>query len=237
MSDMPGAEPEAGSLSPAPSRLPTDDLHLVEALRAGDEGAFTSLLDRFHGPMMRVAMIYVGNHEVAEEVVQETWMGVLHGLNRFEGRSSLRTWIFTILANRAKTRGEREGRSIPFSSLWDPDAESAEPAVDPSRFRPADSPLWPGGWLSFPNSWDEIPENYLLSQETRALVEEVIVALPPAQAEVITLRDVEGWSSEEVCNVLSISETNQRVLLHRARAVVRRELEMYLGRRGAGSSE
>lgn len=212
------------TLGPA---LSPDDLNLIQALRSGDEGAFTSLLDRFHGAMLRIAMFHVGSREVAEEVVQEAWIGVLQGLDRFEGRSSLKTWIFSILANQARTRRQREGRSIPFSSLFDSESDPDEPAVDPGRFRPANSPLYPGGWVAFPSNWDEIPEDRLLSQETRAVVEQAIEALAPSQRAVITLHDVEGLTSDEVCNVLGITDTNQRVLLHRARSKVRRALERY----------
>jgi RNA polymerase sigma-70 factor (ECF subfamily) len=203
---------------------------LVEALRRGDEAAFVALVDRFHGTMVRVALLYVSERAVAEEVVQEAWLGVLQGVPRFEGRSSLKTWIFRILTNCAKTRGQREGRTVAFSALWNPDAEAvepAEPAVEPERFRPTDP--WKDHWVSVPSSWEEVPEERFLSQETRAYVQQAIAALPPAQRAVITLRDVEQCPSEEVCHLLQISEANQRVLLHRARSKVRRALEQYLG--------
>lgn len=205
----------------------SDELHLVEALRAGDEAAFASLLDQYHASLVRLACIYVSSRAVAEEVAQETWLGVLQGLDRFEGRSSLKTWIFRILTNRAKTRGQREARSIPFSDWTSPDTEADEPAVDPSRFRPPDDPNWPGHWAVSPASWDDIPEQHFLSQETKAHILAAIDTLPPSQREVITLRDIEGWSSGEVCAVLAISEANQRVLLHRARSKVRQALETY----------
>jgi RNA polymerase sigma-70 factor, ECF subfamily len=153
-------------------------------------------------------------------------MAVLESLPRFEGRSSLRTWIFRILSNRAKTRAQREGRTIPFSSLADMLDEEAEPAVDPARFRPAGQ-QWAGGWVAFPASWEESPEERLLSKETRMCIEKAIAALSPNQREIITLRDIEGWSSEEACSFLGISEANQRVLLHRARSKVRGALERY----------
>ena len=203
-----------------------DDLRLVESLRSGDEAAFIALVDQYHASMVRVALLYVPNRAVAEDVVQETWMGVLRGLDRFEARSSLKTWIFRILMNRAKTRAEREGRSVPFSALWDPESESDEPAVDPARFRATDP--WQGHWASPPRSWGETPEDRLLSRETAGYIRTAVEALPPSQREVITLRDIEGWTSEEVCNTLGISETNQRVLLHRARSRVRQALESYL---------
>lgn len=171
--------------------------------------------------------MYVGSAAVCEEVVQETWLGVLKGLDRFEGRCSLKTWIFQIVINRAKTRGEREGRMIPFSAIFDPASDPGEPAVDPSQFN-EDDPEWPGGWVTQPRSWGNMtPEQSLLSREFRALVEAAIDALPPNQKEVITLRDVQGWTSEEVCNILGVSETNQRVLLHRARSKVRQALDHY----------
>jgi len=151
---------------------------------------------------------------------------VLQGLNRFEGRSSLKTWIFRILTNCAKTRARREGRSVPFSSLSEFSIDHPEPAVDPARFRGPDQE-WPGHWISFPHNWNEIPEERILSQETRACIQVAINALPPGQREVITLRDIEGWSSDETCDLLGVSEANQRVLLHRARSRVRRALEKY----------
>ncbi len=195
-----------------------DDADLVRALRAGDEAAFAELVRRYQASLLRVAQLYVSSRAVAEEVVQETWVGVLKGIDRFEGRSSLKTWIFRILANTAKTRGEREGRTVPFSSLAGDDG-AAEPAVELERFTRA------GYWISPPDSW---PEERLLAGEARAVVERAIATLPAVQRAVITLRDVEGWSAEEVRNVLDLSETNQRVLLHRARAKVRRAIEEYM---------
>ena len=204
----------------------TDDLYLVEQLRSGNEAAFVSLIDRYAPTMLRLAMVYVRARAIAEEVVQETWMAVLEGLNRFEGRSSLKTWLFRILTNCAITRAQREGRSIPFSSLEDIDTDHAEHAVDPDQFLPADH-RWSGHWVSFPSNWQEVPEERLLSQETRAHLEKAINALPPSQREIIILRDIEGWSSVETCGFLGISEVNQRVLLHRARTKVRTVLENY----------
>ncbi len=204
-----------------------EDLQLVAALRHGDEAAFARLLDMYHASMVRLALIFVANRVVAEEVTQQAWLGVLRGLDGFEGRSSLKTWIFRILTNCAKTCAVREGRSVPFSAVWDAEEESGEPAVEPDRFRPAGTP-YAGGWKSFPASWEQIPEEQLLAQESLGVVHGAIDALPSAQREVILLRDVEGWTSEEVCNVLGVSETNQRVLLHRARSRVRSALERYL---------
>jgi len=203
-----------------------DDLHLIEQLRSGNEAAFVSLIDRYAPTMLRLAMVYVTAWAVAEEVVQETWMAVLEGLNRFEGRSSLKTWMFRILTNRAITRAQREGRSIPFSSLSDPYTVLVEPAVDSDRFLPADH-QWSGHWVSFPTNWQEMPEDRLLSQETRACIHRVIEALPPNQREIIILRDIEGWMSEETCSFLGISEGNQRVLLYCARSKVWNVLEKY----------
>ena len=203
-----------------------DDVQLVRSLRDGDEAAFVLLTREYHHSLLRVARIYVSSRAVAEEVVQETWLGVLQGLDRFEGRSSLRTWVFRILTNIAKTRAQREGRTLPFSALARPEAVP-EPAVEPERFRAPDDPSWPGHWSSPPQAWNA-PEERLLGGEMRAVVEHAIEELAPAQRAVISLRDVEGWPSDEVCNALDISETNQRVLLHRARSKVRRALEDYL---------
>ena len=155
----------------------------------------------------------------------ETWLAVLNGLDRFEGRSSLKTWIFRILTNIAKTRAQRDGRTLPFSALQDP-GRVPEAALDADRFLDPEHPRWPGHWAVRPEPW---PEDALVAAETQAVVAEAIEALPPAQRAVISLRDVEGWSSEEVRNALELSETNQRVLLHRARSKVRRALESYLG--------
>jgi RNA polymerase sigma-70 factor, ECF subfamily len=216
---------QAGADTLAGSR---QDLELLSALRRGDERAFAALVDLHSRPMLRRAMVFVSSRAVAEEVVQEAWLGVIKGLGRFEGRSALKTWIFRILTNCAKTRAQREGRSIPFSALWNRDAEPGEPSVNPDRFLPPTEGHWPNHWSSSPRSWDEIPEHRLLTRETGLRIEEAIDELPPAQREVITLRDVEGWGSEEVCELLGISEGNQRVLLHRARSRVRRAHEQYL---------
>jgi RNA polymerase sigma-70 factor (ECF subfamily) len=204
--------------------LAVSEQRLVEALRAGDQAAFEQLIRMYNASLLRVARIYVSSRSVAEEVVQETWLGVLNGIGRFEGRSSLKTWIFRILTNTAKTRGLRESRSIPFSALEDP-VRTPESAVDPARFLPADDPVDPGGWAIPPAP---LPEQALLARETLDVIEGAIEALPPAQRAVITLRDVEGWSSEEIRNALEVSKTNQRVLLHRARSKVRRALEEYV---------
>jgi RNA polymerase sigma-70 factor, ECF subfamily len=201
-----------------------DDAQLVAALRAGDEEAFRSVVSDWHSSLLRVAQIFVPTRALAEEVVQETWLRVLGALDRFEGRSSLKTWVFRILVNTAKTRAQREGRVIPFSSLHDP-ARIPEAAVEPERFLPDDHDRHPGGWAEPPR---HLPEESLIAAETRQAIAAAIDALPANQRAVISLRDVEGWSSEEVRNALDISEVNQRVLLHRARARVRRALEDYL---------
>jgi RNA polymerase sigma-70 factor, ECF subfamily len=199
-----------------------DELHLIERLRAGDEDAFMSLVDLLQPAMLRVARMYVRSQAVAEEVVQEAWIGVLQGIGRFEGRSSLRTWILRIVSNIAKTRGRRESRSVPFSSLAGDDVDA--PAFDADRFL-GPGQEWSGHWSTMPGEWLGLPEDRLVAAETVAVVRRAIDALPPMQAEVIRLRDVLGWTSEEVRNALDLTETNQRVLLHRARAKVRRALE------------
>jgi RNA polymerase sigma-70 factor, ECF subfamily len=204
--------------------MSTLELRELDALRSGDEEAFMTVMRRHQAAMVRVAQIYVSRRDVAEEVVQEAWVGVLRGLDRFEGRSSFKTWLFRIVTNLAKTRAVREGRTIPFSALRTPESVP-EPAVEPERFRPPDDPSWPGHWAAKPSEW---PEGRLLETESLARIREAIDALPDSQRAVISLRDVEGWSAEEVCNALELSETNQRVLLHRARSKVRRALERYL---------
>jgi RNA polymerase sigma-70 factor, ECF subfamily len=201
--------------------LSRDDAELVAGLRAGDEASFAALM-RLHGAgMLRVARMYVSSRAVAEEVVQEAWLAVLKGIDRFEGRSSLKTWLFRIVANTAKTRGVREARSAPFSSFAD------DATVSPDRFLGADE-RFPGHWAVPPASWAGVPEDRLLAAETMDVVRREIERLPPSQRAVIELRDIEGLSAEEVCNALDLTETNGRVLLHRARAKVRAALEEYL---------
>jgi RNA polymerase sigma-70 factor, ECF subfamily len=207
--------------------LTDEDTRLVDGLRARREDVFASLVRMYTASMLRVAQIYVSNRAVAEEVVQETWVAVLKGVDRFEGRSSLRTWIFRILGNIAKTRAQREGRTLPFSALESP-GRVPEAAVDADRFLDSEHPRWPGHWASKPQPWDAIPEDRLLGRETRSVIEEALATLPAAQRAVVSLRDIEGWSSEEVCNALELSETNQRVLLHRGRSKLRAALEDYL---------
>jgi RNA polymerase sigma-70 factor (ECF subfamily) len=202
-----------------------NERELIAALRRGDERAFAALIDACHPALLRVAMAHVPSRAVAEEVVQETWLGVLRGLDRFEGRCALKTWIFRILTNIARTRGAREQRAVPFSALAATEGVD-EPSVDPERFFPADHPLLPGHWSLPPTRW-QTPEQQLLSGESQRVVLAAIADLPPAQRTVIGLRDIDGWPAREVCEALGISEGNQRVLLHRARTKVRAALERY----------
>ncbi len=205
--------------------MPTseDEAVLIGRLRDGDEDAFMDLVERLGPSMLRVARMYVSTQAVAEEVVQDAWVGVLQGIGGFEGRSSVRTWVFRILVNIAKTRGQREGRSLPFASLA---GAHDEPSVPAEAFLSGDQ----SGrhWSTLPDDWRGVPEDRLMASETRAVVTEAIDGLPPTQAAVIRMRDVLGMSSDDVRNALAISETNQRVLLHRARSRVRRALEGYL---------
>ena len=199
-----------------------DDSVLVPALRAGDETAFAWVVDRYDAVLRRLARHYVSTQAVADEVVQETWLAVLQGIDRFEQRSSLKTWIFRILMNKARTRGVRERRSVPVSSLGPDDADTA--GFGPEWFRPAEDPVAGGHWATLPPRWDEQPQDRVESRETLDRVQDSIAALPVNLRQVLVLRDVEGWSSDEVCDVLSLSPSNQRVLLHRARAKVRQDL-------------
>ena len=204
-----------------------DERELCAALRRGDEAAFVALVERYHAPLRRLALSYVRSPAVADEVVQETWLGVIKGIQTFEGRASLKTWIYRILTNTAQTRGLREARSVPVSSLSLGGDDTS--SVDPSRFFDEHHERWPGHWASPPSRWDELPEEHLLGHETLDLVAEAIALLPEKQQQVIVLRDVEGWPAEEVCELLELTEANQRVLLHRARSAVRRALELHLG--------
>ena len=202
----------------APERA--DDRALVARLRAGDEQAFASLVDGWAGWMLRLAREHVPTASAAEEVVQETWLAVLNGLDGFRGEASLRTWVYRILLNQAKRRGIRDRRTVPFASLA-PDEDG--PTVDPERFQGAGD-RYPGGWRSFPEEW---PEEVALTQEVRDVVVVALATLPPRQKVVVALRDLDGHSADEVCELLGISAGNQRVLLHRGRAVVRAHLEQY----------
>jgi RNA polymerase sigma-70 factor, ECF subfamily len=204
-----------------------DDVTMLAALRRGDADAFATLVDRHSRAMIRVAMAYVPTRAAAEEAVQEAWIAVLRGIDRFERRASLKTWIFRILTNVAMRAGARERRSVPFSALAEAE-NTAEPSIDPARFLPADHKRFPGHWAGMPARWPT-PEEGLLAGETRAVIAAAITGLPVAQRTVIGLRDIEGWSAEEVCEALEISAGNQRVLLHRARSRVRNALEDYYG--------
>jgi RNA polymerase sigma-70 factor (ECF subfamily) len=207
----------------AQQRVPpvNDDLDLLERLRGGDERTFAALVDRYHPTMLAVARAHVRTGASAEEVVQDAWVAVLKGLDRFEGRASLKTWVMRIVANIATTRGVREARSTPFSALA---PEGEEVAVDADRFRgPQDS--FPGHWKAYPSDWRSLPEQALLGRETLDALAAALHELPEAQRTVVTLRDVHGCSSEEVCATLEISSANQRVLLHRGRSRLRTALE------------
>jgi RNA polymerase sigma-70 factor, ECF subfamily len=201
-----------------------DDQELVAALRGGDEAAFRGVVTGYHAAMMRVASFHVSTKAVAEEVVQETWLAVVKGLDRFEERSSFKTWVFTILANRARSRGTRERRTVPFSSM---ETDERTPGVPGDRFQPP-SDRWAGHWSEPPNPWNDVAAARLEGEETRQLIFDAIRSLPRQQRDVMALRDVEGWDAEEVCSMLAISDGNQRVLLHRARGKVRSILEQHL---------
>jgi RNA polymerase sigma-70 factor (ECF subfamily) len=201
-----------------------DDAALLHRLREGDERAYLELVERYHAPLVRVAALHVPDRETAEEVVQEAWIGVIRGIHRFEGRSSLRTWLFRIVTYQATSRGRCERRHVPLSALLD-DADKG-PTVDPSRF--LDAGRWAGHWAEPPADWGADGEARAIAAETRAAVARAIEMLPPAQRLVITLRDVRDWTSDEVCEALDITPGNQRVLLHRARARVRAALEPHL---------
>jgi RNA polymerase sigma-70 factor, ECF subfamily len=204
----------------------TSDAALVGRLRGGDESAFAEIVKGWSGLMLRVARLHVATEASAEEVVQETWMAVIRGLPRFEGRSSLRTWVFRILTNLAKTRGVREARSVPMSALSG--ADDSGPTVDPDRFRAADD-QYPHNWtlLGKPRPWEPTPEDSALAGEIRAELAKALALLPDRQRVVVSLRDIQGLTSDEVCGVLDVSAANQRVLLHRGRAKLRGVLEDY----------
>jgi RNA polymerase sigma-70 factor (ECF subfamily) len=202
----------------------SDEDALVAALRAGDEAAFTELVRRYAPAMLRTARLYVRDRAVAEEIVQDTWIRVLRAIDSFEGRSSLRTWIFVILGNCARRRAERESRSVPIASFAEADDA---PTVEPDRFFPAEHPRWAGMWSTLVPSWDELPDDALASAEAKRRLTEAVAALPANYAAVFTLRDIEGWESSEVCALLGLTPENQRVLLHRARARIRAALEEY----------
>jgi RNA polymerase sigma-70 factor (ECF subfamily) len=208
---------------PPPRTMALPDAEIVAALKRGDQDVFADLVETYSPGLMRMARMYVRDREVADEVVQDTWIAVLRGIDRFEGRSSLKTWIYRILMNMAKTRGQRESRSIPFSAA----AGRDEPSVDPDRFLDADH-RFAGAWKLGPSEWPT-PEEELLQGETRDVILAAIGELPESQRAVITLRDVEGFPADEVSELLGITDGNQRVLLHRARSKVRVAIEKHLG--------
>jgi len=203
--------------------LPPDG-ELVARLRAGDEAAFGLVLDRWSPGMLRLARSFVSTADSAAECVQDAWLAVLEGIDRFEGRSALRTWVYRILVNTAKRRGAREGRSVPWSSV----GPGEGPTVDPARFQGPGEP-YPGHWREFPAPWPG-PEDATLAAEVRAEVAAAVAGLPERQRVVLTLRDVQGYAADEVCSILEITPAYQRVLLHRARAYVRGRLEDYHAR-------
>jgi RNA polymerase sigma-70 factor, ECF subfamily len=199
------------------------DADLVALLRAGDEAAMSQLVDRWSPAMFRVARSFVDSRQSAEDVVQEAWLGMLSGLARFEGRSSLRTWAFTILVNRARTRGAREARTLPRSPL----ATQTEQGADDWFAGPGHEAARTWSSIDVSSRWDTAPERAVLSKEVLLQLDRALSALPPRQRQVVTMRDVSGMSTEEVCTVLGISAANQRVLLHRARAILRAALAEY----------
>lgn len=210
---MPGAEPADRA----------DDRMLVERLRAGDERAFTELVQAWSPGMLRLARTFVSGPQAAEDVVQEAWLGILQGLERFQGRSSLRTWALTIVVNRAKTRGVRDSRTVPG---YEP-TEAAGPTVDAGRFQGRDG-RYPGGWTSagVPHPWQQ-PDGNVIAGETQQLLGRALDRLPPRQRAVVILRDVQGCDSDEVCAIMDVTPGNQRALLHRGRAGLRAVLEDY----------
>ena len=208
----------------APASLAVSEEQTLAALRAGDERAFRDLFARSYPMMKRVARAYVASDAVAEEIVQETWMAIVTGIDRFEGRSALGTWIFSILTNQAKTHSAREEPAVPVSSVAPSDVEG--PVVDPVRFQKNDD-AWPGHWATPPRPWQK-PERRLLSLEARDRLKAALAQLPDRQRMIVALRDVEGYPAEEVCDLLGLSPENQRVLLHRGRARLRAVLEEYL---------
>jgi RNA polymerase sigma-70 factor (ECF subfamily) len=201
--------------------LPADAV-IVAGLRDRDEAMFAMLLDAWSPGLLRAARAYVRDEHAAQDVVQETWLGVVRGIGQFQARSSLRTWVYRILINRAKTRGTRDARSVPVDIL----NHTASPTVDPARFRGPDDE-YPGGWRIFPAAWPS-PEDQAVAAETRRQLASALADLPTRQRIVVTLRDAEGYTSDEVCDLLSISAANQRVLLHRGRATLRANLETFL---------
>jgi RNA polymerase sigma-70 factor (ECF subfamily) len=201
------------------------DAELLTGLRAGDERAFAELVDRHGAALLRHARAFVHSQAAAEDVLQEAWLAVVTGVAHFEGRALLRTWLYGIVANRARTRAVREQRSVPFSSLQRCETYDDARAAEPDRLLGPRHDRWPGHWAIAPDSWAALPEQQVESDETLALLAAAIDALPPAQREVVRLRDVEGWDAAEVCAAMAISDGNQRVLLHRGRSRVRVAIE------------
>jgi len=221
--------PRRGEILAGNNPVSVEESALLDSLRRGDEAAFARLVGEHHASLRRVARLYVANAAIADEVVQDTWLGVIRGLWAFEGRSSLRTWIFRILVNRARTRAVRESRSAPFTgALSTESGTEAEPSVSPEHSLAGDDSPAPGHWARPLLDPGSSPERSLLTKELRERLRTVIEALPSNLRIVLWLRDVEGWSSEEVCNALAIHETNQRVLLHRARSRARAALAPYV---------
>ena len=204
-----------------PPTIEVDDDVLIGALRRGDERAFAQLVDLWSSAMLRVALAHAGNRTIAEEVVQDAWLTVLRSLDRFERRSTLRTWVLGIVINIARARYRAERRMVPLPP------DDGGPTVEPSRFLPADHPRWPHHWAVEPLPW-RTPEDELLAGECRTIINDAIAQLPPAQREVLVLRDLDGMAAADACNILGVTDTHQRVLLHRARARVRNALERYL---------
>jgi RNA polymerase sigma-70 factor, ECF subfamily len=203
-----------------------DETELVSALQAGNELAFAELVDAISPLLLRVAMAHLPNRPLAEDVVQETWLAVIQGIGGFEGRSTVKTWAVSILLNKARTRAEREGRSVPFSELTGAEDEDG-PVVSPERFLAPNHPEWPGHWTAPPDPWEQNPEHRLLARETLAQVMVAIESLPAQQRMVMVMRDVNGFPADEVQGLLGLSSGNQRVLLHRARSRVRTQLEAH----------
>jgi len=226
--DAPAA---ADSAAPRDSRAEPDDpdAALLARLRAGDEAAFTELVDRWSAPMLRVALTHTRMRALAEEAVQDTWLAVLQGIGRFEERSTLKTWVFRILLYTCRGKVERERRTPPLSDVQRAAVDRLGlPAVPEDRFLPSNHPHWPGHWSQPPRAWVRTPDEALLTVELRSHLSDAVAALPGRQRQVLVLRDVEGFTSEEVCQVLGVLPGNQRVLLHRARSTVRAALEPYL---------
>jgi RNA polymerase sigma-70 factor (ECF subfamily) len=210
---------------PGEPEVDRGDAAVLVRLRGGDEAAFADLIALHHAALLRMARTYTTDAALAEELVQDTWIAFLESLGRFEGRSSIKTWLFRILMNVARARLRKESRTVPLSTVADRD----EPAVEPRRFHARWLPGIGGHWSEPPAPWAELPEEQALASETRAAIEAAMAELPEQQRQVMVLRDIEGFAAEEVCNLLGLSDTNQRVLLHRARSKVRRALAPRMG--------